>query len=74
MPRKIRCPACRKTPIKYVEFHSSYITFSADKDGKPDIDSGIGEAGLPEGVKAKCECGHYWVLRGISQITDLLKG
>jgi hypothetical protein len=72
--RKIRCPVCRKAPIRYVEFHSFYITFSVDENSNPDIDSGIGEPGIPDGVKARCKFGHYWVLRGVYQITDLLEG
>ena len=72
------CDECAATqevdgsrPDHYREFYSKTGTeFDARPDGTPEP-VGYHFEGLPCSVLAVCGQGHYWRLRGVSQITDL---
>lgn len=68
--RQIRCAACGKEPTRLSEQWSDHCIEFILADGKRSRE-GYLQDGHPTKVVAVCECGHYWTLRGVLQITSL---
>lgn len=70
MKRRVRCGKCGQPPYVLIETWNGH-GLHFDYDGQQRSAEGICMTGDPAGVIARCECGHSWALRGITQITDL---
>lgn len=68
----ITCPRCKKPDIEQLieVWEGHVILFEIPARGQR-YEEGFLQEGTPVGVKAKCACGHTWMLRGIRQIIDL---
>ncbi len=68
--RDIQCPKCGNRPYLLIErwrghtIEFDYNTGTRSKDG-------LLKDGEPYKVEARCDCGNWWTLRGVSQITNL---
>lgn len=70
-PKKIRCPKCGSMPTTFDEHWDAHtIQFQMGRDGVIE-EHGDLNPGDPTSVKALCDCGHKWKLKGVRQITDL---
>jgi hypothetical protein len=68
----ITCPKCRRPDIEQlIERWDGFVTYYDVPSPGKRYEEGWHEDGTPTGVKAKCKCGHTWMLRNIRQITDL---
>ena len=65
-----KCPKCKDTPYCLTELWNGHTIEFTITDGEISQD-GVQEVGFPCGVIANCKCGHFWRLRGITQITDI---
>ncbi len=72
MPKKIRCPKCKRPPIYYEEHMHEVLTWDADMDGTP-TRAGSNNPGEPMYVCAVCNCGYSWRVKGVTQIIELRK-
>ena len=70
--KTIKCPKCRSIPESFMEFWKNHTISFGVTDGKVD-EMGYLDVGEPDYVEANCTCGHYWKLKGISQITEVHK-
>ena len=73
--KSVVCPRCRKAAVELIEvYRDAAIYFCTDDSGLWDGRDGVLEP--PETishVEARCACGHQWRLRGVGQVTDLIK-
>ena len=67
----IRCPKCRSASLSLVEMWNNSITYYQRGDGML-TQPGCPCEGHPERVVAFCPCGHYWTIRGISSVRELM--
>lgn len=68
-----KCPKCGSKQLAVVEIWRNHtISFEQAESGYIDRNEGVMGEGEAHKVEAECsQCGNAWVLRGVTQITDL---
>jgi len=65
-----RCPKCGKEPWQYRE--TVTLEWFFEVENGQIVAQGEGDDAMHgPPVRAMCECGYEWILRGVFQITDL---
>jgi hypothetical protein len=68
--KRIKCPKCGGEPRILREIWEGHTIAFEYADGKRGREGMLGD-GMPYEVRAECDCGHVWKLRGVLQITSI---
>jgi hypothetical protein len=69
---KVKCPKCNSVNLTLSENYKGHFIEWEQRAGTFDRANGSLNPGDPYQVRAKCNCGHEWTVRGALQIIDII--
>lgn len=71
--KPIRCPRCKSksSVVTLSEYHLTEAQYFVIDGYAREECADAAEASIVGNIKATCECGHEWKIKGTSRITDV---